>query len=271
MKGITVSAENRPVVFIHGMWIAAQSWQPWIDLFSEQGYAPIAPTWPGEGDTVALSRSNPEAAAGFGIDDIAEHYKEVMDALDEEPILIGHSLGGLIVEKLIGEGRGVAGIAIDPAQIQGVLPLPIAQLRAALPALKNPTNIRKSVSLTAEEFRYGFGNALPEEESDALHEKWAIPSPARPVFQAAATNFVLHSEAKVDTHNVNRGPLLLVSGTADHTVPDVTTNATLKQYRDSRATTDLLRIDGRGHSLTVDSGWRTVADEVLAWLASNHL
>jgi pimeloyl-ACP methyl ester carboxylesterase len=186
-------------------------------------------------------------------------------------VIVGHSFGGLITEKLLGQNVGAAGVAIDPAQIKGVLPLPLAQLRAGLPALGNPTNLHKAVALTQKEFRFGFGNALTEEESNELFEKWTIPSPARPLFQAAAANFALHSEAKVNTGNEARGPLLLISGTADHTVPDVVTRSTLKQYRDSAAVTELKQFQGRGHSLTIDNGWPEVADEVLAWLKTNGL
>ncbi|GIG19297.1 hypothetical protein Cch01nite_00210 [Cellulomonas chitinilytica] len=186
-------------------------------------------------------------------------------------MIIGHSFGGLFAEKLLGQGLGAGAVAIDPAQIKGVLPLPLAQLRAGLPALGNPANLHRSVSLTTKEFRFGFGNAVTEEESDDLHERWSIPSPARPLFQAAAANFVMHSQAAVDTANTARGPLLLVSGTADHTVPDVVTRSTLKQYRDSTAVTELKQFEGRGHSLTIDGGWRDVAEAVLGWLKEKDL
>jgi alpha-beta hydrolase superfamily lysophospholipase len=182
------------------------------------------------------------------------------------PVIIGHSVGGMIAEKLLGQGTGTAAVAIDPAQIKGVLPLPLAQLRAALPALRNPANLHKSVSLTKDEFRFGFGNALSEDESAQLYDAWAIPGPTRPIFQAAAANFALHSQAAVDTANQDRGPLLLISGTEDHTVPDVTTRLTLKQYRHSTAVTELKQFEHRGHSLTIDSGWKEVAEAVLQWL-----
>ncbi len=262
---------GRPVVFLHGLWLHATSWEPWLDRFRESGYAPVAPGWPNEPSTVAEAREQPDAVANLGIDEVTEHYASAIDALDEQPILVGHSFGGLFAEKLLGEGYGVAAIAIDPAQIKGVLPLPLAQLRAGLPALGNPANLHKSVSLTKEEFRFGFGNALAEEESDELYDKWTIPSPAKPLFQAAVANFSLHSPAKVKTDNADRGPLLLISGTADHTVPDVTTRSTLKQYRDSTAVTELKQFEGRGHSLTIDSGWKEVADAVLDWLHANNL
>jgi alpha-beta hydrolase superfamily lysophospholipase len=265
-----MTASVTPVVFIHGLWLHATSWDPWLDHFRAAGYDPIAPGWPGEPATVEQARQHPDLVANTGIDDAAAHFTKLIDSLDASPVLIGHSLGGLIAEKLLGQGIGAAAVAIDPAQIKGVLPLPLAQLRAALPALSNPANLHKSVSLTREQFRFGFGNALPADESDALYSTWAIPAPARPLFQAAAANFSLHSQAKVATGNPDRGPLLLISGTADHTVPDVTTRSTLKQYRRSAAVTELRQFQGRGHSLTIDSGWRDVADAIVAWLAAHR-
>jgi pimeloyl-ACP methyl ester carboxylesterase len=255
-----------PVVFIHGLWLHATSWGPWVDLFRGAGYEPIAPGWPNEPDTVAAAREQPDLVANTSIDEAVAHYAEIIAGLGTPPIVIGHSFGGLITEKLLGQGIGAAGVAIDPAQIKGVLPLPLAQLRSGLPGLGNPANLHKSVSLTKKEFRFGFGNAVSEEESDALFDRWTIPSPARPLFQAAAANFALHSEAKVDTKNSDRGPLLLISGLEDHTVPDVVTRSSFKQYRDSTAVTELRQFEGRGHSLTVDSGWKDVADAVLDWL-----
>jgi pimeloyl-ACP methyl ester carboxylesterase len=262
---------STPVVFVHGLWLHATSWGPWVDLFRAAGYQPIAPGWPNEPDTVAEAREKPELVANISIDDATNHYAGIIGTLAAPPVIIGHSFGGLITEKLLGQGIGAAGVAIDPAQIKGVLPLPLAQLRAGLPALGNPTNLHKAVALTQKEFRFGFGNALTEEESNELFEKWTIPSPARPLFQAAAANFALHSEAKVNTGNETRGPLLLISGTADHTVPDVVTRSTLKQYRDSAAVTELKQFQGRGHSLTIDSGWKEVAEAVLDWLKTNGL
>ena len=260
-----------PVVFIHGLWLHATSWGPWIDLFKQAGYEPTAPGWPHEPRTVAAAREDPDAVAGIGIDEATEHFASVIGQLDAPPVLVGHSFGGLLAEKLLGEGLAAAAVAIDPAQIKGVLPLPLAQLRAGFPALGNPANRGRAVSLTAKEFRFGFGNALTEEESDELFGAWTIPSPARPLFQAAAANFSLHSPAAVKTDNQDRGPLLLISGLEDHTVPDVVTRSTLKQYRSSSAVTELKQFEGRGHSLTIDHGWRDVADAVLAWLTEKGL
>ncbi len=260
-----------PVVFVHGLWLHSTSWTPWIDLFSRHGFAGVAPGWPGEPETVAAARSSPEAVANLSIDDVVAHYERIVRGFSRAPVLIGHSFGGLIVEKLLGMGLGRAAIAIDPAQIKGVLALPLAQLRSALPALVNPLNLTRAVSLTREEFRFGFGNALDSGESDDLHQRWSIPSPARPLFQAAVANFSLHSEAAVNTTLASRGPLLFISGTADHTVPDVSTESSFKQYRHSPAVTELKRFEGRGHSLVIDKGWADVAAACLQWLLEQNI
>jgi pimeloyl-ACP methyl ester carboxylesterase len=262
---------TKPAIFIHGLWLHATSWEPWIDRFRDDGYDAIAPGWPHEPGTVAEARQQADAVANLGIEEITAHFAQIIAKLDEPPVIVGHSFGGLVAEKLLGEGYGAAAVAIDPAQIKGVLPLPLAQLRSGLPALGNPANLHKAVALTQKEFRFGFGNAVSEEESDELFTKWTIPSPARPLFQAAVANFALHSPAKVNTENIDRGPLLLISGTADHTVPDVVTRSTLKQYRDSTAVTELKQFEGRGHSLTIDNGWKEIADAVLEWLHANGL
>jgi len=266
-----MTTTRTPVMFIHGLWLHATSWGPWLDLFTEAGYAPAAPGWPGVPATVELARANPDSIAGHGIDDVTEHYAGLIGQLPAPPVIIGHSFGGMIAEKLLGEDLGAAAIAIDAAQIKGVLPLPLSSLRSTLPVFKNPANSHRAVSLTAEQFRYSFGNALPLEESDALYDRWSIPAPGKPLFEAASANFSLHSPAKVNTSNSERGPLLLIMGGNDHTVPEAITRSTLKQYRDSSAVTDLIEFPDRGHSLTIDSGWRAVADECLSWLAKQGL
>lgn len=255
-----------PVVFVHGLWLHASSWTPWVERFANAGYAPTAPGWPGESPDIATCRAHPERVANQGIEAVTAHFRAIVDALAQPPVLIGHSFGGLIVQKLLGEGRGCAAVAIDPAQIKGVLVLPLAQLRSALPVLGNPLNIHRAVALTREEFRYGFGNAIGEAASAALYDRYQIPSPARPLFEAATANLVPHSPAAVDVANATRGPLLMISGTADHTVPDASTRASLRRYAQSPAVTELRTFEGRGHSLTIDDGWPEVAGACLAWL-----
>ena len=200
-----MAQKANPVVFIHGLWLHATSWAPW-QTTSNAGYDTLAPGWPGDQDTVELARANPDTVANHGIDDVTNHYAAIIELLPAPPILIGHSFGGMIAEKLFGMNKGAAAIGIDAAQIKGVLRLPLSALHATLPVFKNPANKHKSVSLTAEQFRYSFGNAVSEEESDRLYQKWAVPSPGRPLFEAALASLSPHSPAKVDTDNPDRGP-----------------------------------------------------------------
>ena len=261
-----------PVVFIHGLWIHSEAWAPWLELFASNGYAPSAPGWPGDAETVDATRANPEALDGVGIEQICHHYADYIETLDAKPIVIGHSFGGLIAQELLANDLAIAGVAIDPAPIKGVKKLPFSQLRSGFPVLGNPANKKRTVSLTAKQFRYSFGNAISEEESDALHEAWTIPGPGRPLFEDATANFSRNSPAAVDTHTAVRGPLLLASGTEDHTVPKAVTLDVLSMYADNpSSTTEYHEFEGRGHSLTIDSGWRTVADVTLEWLASKSL
>jgi pimeloyl-ACP methyl ester carboxylesterase len=259
------------IVFIHGLWVHSTAWTAWQEFFQAAGYDTVAPEWPGTPDTVAEARDNPDSIANRGIDEITEHYLGIIEKLGAPPILIGHSFGGMIAEKILGLGHAAGAVAIDAAQIKGVLPLPLSALHSTLPVFKNPANIHRAVSLTAEQFRFSFGNTISEEESNALWQSWAIPAPGRPLFEAAVANFSLHSPAKVETGNADRGPLLLVAGGKDHTVPEVITKATAKQYRDSGAVTDLIEFADRGHSLTIDGGWREVAQTSLEWLGRQGL
>jgi pimeloyl-ACP methyl ester carboxylesterase len=260
-----------PVVFIHGLWLHASSWQPWVDLYREAGYDPIAPEWPGGPATVAEARANPDAVAGYGITAVADHFAGIIAGLPEKPVVIGHSFGGLLVQNLVGRGVAAAGVAIDPAPIKGVLALPVSALRVASIALRNPANRNKSVSLTEQQFRYGFGNALSIEESRELWEKWATPSPGKPLFEAAFANFAPNSPAKIATDNGTRGPLLITAGGHDHTVPAAISKATHKLYAKSPAVTELKEFPDRGHSLTIDHGWQEVAQTTLDWLKSHSI
>ena len=259
-----------PVLFIHGLWIHSSAWEPWREHFHAHGYTTAAPGWPGDAATVQATRDDPSPLDGVGIEAICRHYADLIDAMPVKPIVVGHSFGGLIAQELLANGYATAAVAIDPAPIKGVKVLPFSQLRSGLPVLGNPANKKRTVSLTSKQFHYSFGNTLTEEESDALFARWTIPGPGRPLFEDATANFVKSSPAAVDSHHAIRGPLLLVSGTEDHTVPRSVTEAVFKLYADNPSVTDYREVDGRGHSLTIDGGWRDVAELTLAWIAEQE-
>jgi pimeloyl-ACP methyl ester carboxylesterase len=263
---MATAAARTSVVFIHGLWLHADSWAPWVELFRAAGYDPIAPGWPGEPASVALANAHPEQLANVGIDEVVDHYAAIIRKLPAKPIVIGHSFGGLVAQKLLGMGLASAAVALDPAQVRGVLPLPLAQLRSAFPVLGNPFNYRRAISQTPKQFYFGFGNAVSEQESNRLHGKYHIPAPGKPLFQAALANLNPWTEDKVDSKNPDRGPLLLISGELDHTVPWAIVNASYKQQQDNPGVTEIVKIKGRGHALTIDSGWREVADTALAFV-----
>ncbi len=264
-------SEPRPVVFVHGLWIHSAAWHGWLDLYRSAGYAPIAPGWPGDAATVQQTRANAAAVANKGIDDITDGYAQTISGLATKPIVVGHSFGGLIAQKLLAAGTAAAAIAIDPGQIKGVKPLPFAQIRSGLPVLSRPGNRTRAVTLTKSQFRYGFGNAVSAQESDELFDTWTIPGPGRPLFEASAANFTKTSPAAVDTRKRIRGPLLIIGGGQDHTVPEVVAKAAHTLYAGSGAVTDYRAFPDRGHSLVLDHGWREIADYTLTWLNGQGL
>src|SRR5579862_8993856 len=266
-----MAASGTPVLFVHGLWLHADSWQPWVELFGERGYNASALGWPGDAATVADTRTNASAVAGRGIQDVVEHYTAAVGELPAKPIVIGHSFGGLIAQRLLGENNAAAAVAIDPAPMKGVLFLPFSALRVAGVALRNPANRNGVVSLNAGQFRYGFGNAITQSEADELFERWTIPSPGKPLFEAASANLMPHSPASVATGNPSRGPLLITAGGKDHTVPATVSRQAAKLYRHSPAVTERKEFPDRGPSLTIDGGWREIADAVLDWLSGHGL
>jgi non-heme chloroperoxidase len=255
-----------PVVFVHGLWLLPSSWDRWGAFFEEAGYVAVKPGWPDDPQTVEEAKAHPEVFAGKGIGDIADHHEAVIRRLDRTPIVIGHSFGGLLTEILAGRGLARASVAISPAPFRGVLPLPVSALRVASVALRSPANWNRAVPLTYEQFRFGFANAVPEDEAKQLYETYSVPGPGEPLFQAAAANFNPWSEARVDTRNAARGPMLIISADADHTVPWAIANASFKKERRNEGVTEIVKLPGRGHALTIDSGWREVAETALAFV-----
>ncbi|MFE0377605.1 alpha/beta hydrolase [Streptomyces inhibens] len=263
-----INAGSRtPVVFVHGLWLLPSSWERWARVFEEAGYAPLMPGWPDDPDTVAEANAHPEVFAGKSVGQVADHFAGLIGRLERKPVVIGHSFGGLITQMIAGRGLSAASVAIDPAPFRGVLPLPVSSLRAASVVLGNPANYHRAVPLTYDQFRYSFANAVSEEEAKELYERFAVPAPGEPLFQAALANINPWTEAKVDTLNPERGPLLIISGEKDHTVPWALANASYKkQERNESAVTEITEMKGRGHALTIDSGWREVADTALAFV-----
>jgi non-heme chloroperoxidase len=255
-----------PIVFVHGLWLHAESWNKWLEFFRENGYDAIAASWPGDSATTEATRRNAAAVAGYGVAEIADHIAEQLKQLAQKPILVGHSFGGLLVQNLLGRNLAAAAIAIDPAPIKGVPELPLSALKSAFPVLGNPFNLKRAVSLTEPQFRFGFTNAVSEQEAHELYATYAMPAPGRPLFQAATAIFNPNSATKVNLANASRGPLLLISGAQDNTVPPVLVKSTLKAYSKSTAVTELKEFAGRGHSLTIDSGWQELAEYSLSWL-----
>ena len=255
-----------PVVFIHGLWLLPSSWDRWAAMFDEAGYAPLTPGWPDDPDTVEEANANPDVFAHKTIGDVADHYGEVIGKLEKKPAVIGHSFGGLLTQIVAGRGLSAVSVAIDPAPFRGVLPLPISALRASAPVLRNPANRNRAVPLTYDQFRFAFANAVGEDEAKELYETYAVPAPGAPLFQAAAANLNPWTEAKVDTKSPDRGPLLIISGEMDHTVPWAIANASYKKQRRNDGVTEITEMKNRGHALTIDSGWREVADTALAFV-----
>src|SRR4051812_2698069 len=267
-QGEQANASGRtPVVFIHGLWLLPSSWDRWADLFEDAGYAALTPSWPDDPETVAEARAHPEVLAGKTLGQIADHTAEVIGALENKPVVMGRSTGGLLAQIVADRGLSSATVAIDPGPFRGVLPLPISTLRVSIPVLRNPLNRGRAITLTFEQFKYGWTNAIDdEEEAKRLYETYHVAGPGVALMQMANANVNPFTEARLDPRNPDRGPLLIIDGEKDHTVPWAIANAAYKRQRHNPAVTEIEKVPGRGHSLTIDNGWREVADRALAFL-----
>jgi non-heme chloroperoxidase len=258
-----------PVVFVHGLWLLPSSWQLWRAHFEEHGYTTIAPGWPDDPATVEEARAHPETFAHKSLKVITEHYVAAIEKLTKKPAIVGHSFGGVITQMLAGKGLAAAAVAIDPAPFRGVLPLPFSSLKSAAPVLANPANYGKAIALTFEQFHYGWTNALPEDEAKKLYERYHVAGSGVPLFQAATANLNPWTEDKVDTTYPGRGALLFISGEKDNTVPWAVVSAAYERQKRNPGKTEIVSIPNRGHSLTIDSGWKEVADIALAFVADH--
>jgi pimeloyl-ACP methyl ester carboxylesterase len=255
-----------PVVFVHGLWLLPSSWDRWAGLFEDAGYVALTPGWPDDPNTVAEAKADPDVFARKGVGDIADYQEAIIRRLDRKPAVLGHSFGGLLTQILAGRGLSAVSVAMDPAPFRGVLPLPISELRSGEPVLKNPANYNRAVPLTYEQFRYSFANAVDEDEAKELYGAYSVPGSGKPLFQAALANLNPWTEAKVDTKNPERGPLLIIVGEKDHTVPPAVARASYKKQKRNDGVTEFVEMPGRGHALTIDNGWRDVADTALAFV-----
>jgi non-heme chloroperoxidase len=256
-----------PVVFVHGLWLLSSSWQRWRELFEGNGYTTLAPGWPDDPATVEEAKAHPEVFAHKMVQAVTDHYLAAISRLQKKPVVIGHSFGGLIVQKIAGEGVAAVTVAIDNAPFKGVLPLPISSLKSAAPVLGNPLNLGKAIALTFDQFKYGWANNLDDTEAHALYESFHVPASGAPLFQAAVANFnPFGGETHVDSKNADRGPLLIIAGDSDNTVPLAITEASYKIQSKNPGITEIERIKGRGHSLVIDHGWNEVADAALAFV-----
>lgn len=260
------ATDRTPVVFVHGLWLLPSSWDRWAELFEQAGYTPLTPGWPDDPATVEEANANPDALARKSVGEVADHFAEVIGRLDRKPAIVGHSFGGLLTQILAGRGLSAASVAIDPAPFRGVLPLPVSSLKSASPVLGNPANRNRAVPLTYEQFRYGFANAVSEDEAKELYNTYAVPAAGLPLFQAATANLNPWTEARVNSRNPDRGPLLILSGEKDHTVPWAIANAAYKKQKKNPGVTEIVELKDRGHALTIDSGWREVADTALEFV-----
>ena len=261
------SGGRMPVVFIHGLWLLASSWDNWVGLFEEAGYAGVTPVWPDDPLTVGEARADPDVLAKKSLGQIADHSAEVIGALERKPVVMGHSTGGLLAQIIAGRGLSAATVAIDPGPFRGVLPLPISTLKVSFPVLSNPLNRGRAVTLTFDQFKYGWTNGLSDEkEAKELYEKFHVAGAGKVLMQMANANLNPFSEAKADSRNPERGPLLIIDGEVDHTVPWAIANAAYKKQSRNPGVTEITKIANRGHSLTIDSGWPEVAETAIEFV-----
>src|SRR6266550_3084024 len=258
---------DRPhLMFVHGAWLSARSWETYADYFGKKGYDVSAPEWPRKHGDVKEMRETAADSEGLGVKEIVDHYEGLIRELGSPPVLIGHSYGGLFVELLLDRGLGRAGVAMSPAPPKGILVLPFSTLRAASPALAHPSKWHGVVTLTPKEFTYGFVNTFSPEDAAAAYERYAVPETGQIFYEAGFANFHLHPPTEVHFKNSERAPLLIVGAEKDRTVPASLSRKQYEKYAKSDARTDYIELPGRPHLMMVGEGWEDVAARIESWL-----
>lgn len=264
MKAMTQTPSSvDTILLIHGLWMTPRSWESWADRFESRGYTVLAPSWPGMEGEVELLNRDPSPISRLGVARIVDHYQGIIQGLDTPPVIMGHSLGGTVMQLLIDRGLGAAGIGVAAGTVKGVLDLPLSTLRATSPALRNP--FRSSAApLTAKQFHYAFTNTLSRDESDRVYRRYHVPGASRVLREVAFANLRRNSPVAVDFTRSNRAPLLFIAFEHDHIIPPKASRHNAEKYRGSRATTEFREFAGRPH-FPGAPGWEEVADYALDW------
>lgn len=263
----SANRSGRPVVvFVHGMFVHASSWRQWRTLFDGAGYATVAPGWPGESGSVAAARADGGPTGRQDLRSVLAHHRRLLDRLDQPPALVGHCAGGWVVQRLASEGLAAVTVAMEPTPFRGVLPVPLSTVRSTLPVLTRPRRYRQATTLTFDQFRYSWGNALGADEARELYERHHVPAPGAALFQSAAANLSPWSPTRIDTRAADRGPLLLVAGAEDRQATWSMTHAAYRRHRRNPHPTEIVEMPHRGHTMPFDHGWSEVALLALSFI-----
>ena len=260
------------IVLIHGLWMTPRSWEKWVARYESRGYRVLAPAYPGLEVEVEALRADPSPIEALTVPETVEHYEGIVRELESPPIIMGHSFGGALTQILLDHGLGAAGVAIDSVPAEGVKVVPLSQIKATFPVLKNPANRHRAVPFTPEQFHYAFTNTLGEEESAKVYERYHVPAPGRWVWGGVLANFEPgHQETWVNFENDDRAPLLFIAGGEDHIMPASVNRSNAKHYEKSSAVTEYKEFPGRSHYTVGQEGWEEVADYALDWATENAI
>ena len=258
------------IVLIHGFWVTPRSWEDWIARYESRGYRVIAPAYPGFDVEVEALNADPTPIEELTVPAVVEHLESVVGELDGPPILMGHSAGGVFTQLLMDRGYGAAGVAINSAPTEGVKRVPLSQVRATFPVLKNPANRHKAVGFTFDQWRYAFTNTFTEEEARRLYERYHIPASGRVFWGSALANIHPgHDDTHVNYKNPDRAPLLFLAGGEDHLMPPSIQRSNAKHYKADGTVTEFREFEGRSHLMPSQEGWEEVADHALSWAVEN--